>query len=92
MKRGLESGSDYVLILEDDSFTTQLTDLANGISGLMNAGSAPAFVNLSESFSIEELGVGHLLTEKKDSPWQGSDSRAVYLASRPITNTVCAIL
>ncbi len=92
MKRGLESGSDYVLILEDDAFTTQLTDLATGISGLMNASSKPAFVNLSESFSIEQLGVGHLLTIKTDTPWQGSENRAVYLASRPITNTVCAIL
>ena len=92
MKRGLESNSNFVLILEDDAFTTQLTDLAAGISGLMNAGSTPAFVNLSESFSIEQLGVAHLLTEKTDSPWQGSDSRSVYLAGRPITNTVCAIL
>jgi hypothetical protein len=92
MKRGLESGSDYVLILEDDAFSTQLADLANGISGLMNASSIPAFVNLSESFSVNELGVGHLLTVKADTSWKGDDSRVVYLANRPITNTVCAIL
>ena len=92
MKRGLESGSDYVLILEDDAFSTQLADLANGISGLMNASTTPAFVNLSESFSVDELGVGHLLTDKTDGPWQGDECRVVYLASRPITNTVCAIL
>ena len=92
MKRGLESGSDYVLILEDDAFSDQLADLANGISGLMNASSTPAFVNLSESFSVDELGVGHLLTSKTDISWQGDDTRVVYLASRPITNTVCAIL
>ena len=92
MKRGLESGSDYVLILEDDAFSDQLADLANGISGLMNASSTPAFVNLSESFSVRELGVGHLLTVKADTLWKGDDRRVVYLASRPITNTVCAIL
>jgi hypothetical protein len=92
MKRGLESGSDYVLILEDDAFTAGLADLANGISGLMNARHTPAFVNLSESFSVDELGVGHLLTVKADTSWQGDERRVVYLASRPITNTVCAIL
>ena len=92
MKRGLESGSDYVLILEDDAFSDQLADLANGISGLMKASSTPAFVNLSESFSVSELGVGHLLTVKADTLWKGDDSRVVYLANRPITNTVCAIL
>jgi hypothetical protein len=92
MKRGLESRSDYVLILEDDAFSTQLADLANGISGLMNASSTPAFVNLSESFSVNELGVGHLLTVKADTSWKGGERRVVYLANRPITNTVCAIL
>ena len=92
MKRGLESGSDYVLILEDDAFATQLADLVHGISGLINSSSTPAFVNLSESFSVDELGVGHLLTSKTDISWQGDDTRVVYLASRPITNTVCAIL
>ena len=92
MKRGLESGSDYVLILEDDAFAAQLADLVHGISGLINSSSTPAFVNLSESFSVDELGVGHLLTSKTDISWQGDDTRVVYLASRPITNTVCAIL
>ena len=92
MKRGLESGSDYVLILEDDAFATQLADLVHGISGLINSSSTPAFVNLSESFSVDELGVGHLLTSKTDISWQGDDTRVVYLASRSITNTVCAIL
>ena len=92
MKRGLESGSDYRLILEDDAFSSQLADLANGISGLMNAVRIPAFVNLSESFSVNKLGVGHLLTVQADTVWQGDERRVVYLASRPITNTVCAIL
>ncbi len=92
MKRGLESGSEYILILEDDACANQLKDLANGINGLLKTAHAPAFVNLSESFSIEELGVGHLLTIKTDTPWQGGENRAVYRASRPITNTVCAIL
>ena len=92
MKRGLESGSEYVLILEDDACSSQLGDLANGISGLMNAVRIPAFVNLSESFSVNELGVGHLLTVQADTLWQGDERRVVYLANRPITNTVCAIL
>jgi hypothetical protein len=92
MKRGLESESDYVLILEDDAFSSQLADLANGISGLMKASGTPAFVNLSESFSVSELGVGHLLTVRAGTSWQGDERRVVYLTSRPITNTVCAIL
>jgi len=92
MSRGLESGASHVLILEDDAFTTQLTDLTDGLHGLMNAARTPAFVNLSESFSVEQLGIGHLLTKSTDTQWQGSENREVYLASRPTTNTVCAIL
>ncbi len=63
MSRGLESGASHVLILEDDAFTTQLTDLTFGLNGLLNAAKMPAFVNLSESFSVEQLGVGHLLAK-----------------------------
>jgi hypothetical protein len=92
MKGGLASGASHVLILEDDAFTTQIADLANGINGLMSSTSTAAFVNLSESFSVEQLGVAHLLTKSTDTQWQGSDSREVFLASRPTTNTVCAIL
>jgi hypothetical protein len=92
MNKGIESGAPFVLILEDDAFTTQLTDLATGLQGLMGATNPPAFVNLSESFSVEQLGVGHLLTQSTVNQWQGSDTREVLVASRPVTNTVCAIL
>lgn len=92
MNKGIESGAPFVLILEDDAFATQLTDLATGLQGVMGATNSPAFVNLSESFSVEQLGVGHLLTQSAENQWQGSDTREVLVASRPVTNTVCAIL
>ena len=50
-----------------------------------------AYVNVSESFPLDALGIEHLLTPT-DVPWAGTANRGVLSASRPVTNTVCAIL
>ena len=92
MKRGLDSGAAYVLILEDDAFCDHVGDLARGLVGFIHGADTPSFVNLSTSFSITELGVGHLLRGGDQScSWQGSDNRSVFIGEKPITNTVCAI-
>ena len=93
MRRGLGSRAPWVLILEDDAFASDIPDLSGGIAGLMSgAGRAGGvgYMNLSESFTPRELGIEHLL-EPAGVEWGGSAARSVMAASRPVTNTVCAI-
>lgn len=92
MRRGLESGAPWVLILEDDAFTSDITDLSVGMRELLVHSPAPAFVNLSQSFDLDELGIDHLLAPVGGVTWGGPTPRRVVGARRPVTNTVCAIL
>ena len=92
MRRGLKSGAPWVLVLEDDAGCTDPTDCAHGLAGLMQGPARPAFVNVSESFALADLGISHLLRQADGVSWQGSVSRQVLAADRPVTNTVCAIL
>lgn len=96
MREGLASGADWVLIIEDDASTLDLEDCATGLLGIMNLGeapgTAPAYVNVSQSFTNAELGIEHLLTPVPDTSWAGREPRELLAASRPVTNTVCAIL
>ena len=88
---GLASGSEWVLVLEDDAITQNVSDCVAGIAGLARAKQPPGFVNLSQSFSLEELGIDHLLAPR-GAPWQGGLDRQILVAQRPVTNTVCAVL
>ena len=51
----------------------------------------PAYVNVSHSFSADELGIRHLLYPVPGVHWQGAANRTVMAARLPVTNTVCAI-
>ena len=88
---GLASGSEWILVLEDDAMTSNVGDCIAGIEGLTRATPTPGFVNLSQSFSLEELGIAHLLEPTK-IPWQGDSDRRILASQRPVTNTVCAVL
>ena len=92
MRRGLASGAAWVLILEDDALSPDLTDIATGLTGLMATSPAPSFVNLSQSFTTAQLGIDHLLSPVAGAAWQGSLPREILQSGRPVTNTVCAIL
>lgn len=91
MRRGLASGAPWVLILEDDAFTSDISDLSGGLTALLAQPEGPAYVNLSESFTPDELGIARLLSPARIG-WQGTADRTVLTAERPVTNTVCAIL
>ena len=93
MRAGLESGAEWVLILEDDAFAPDPTDCAQGLLGLMrDCPTTVDYVNVSQSFTNTQLGIEHLLKTAAAPRWTGSVSRGVLSASRPVTNTVCAIL
>jgi hypothetical protein len=93
LRAGLASGAPWILILEDDAFAPDLSDCSEGLLGLMRDCPASVdFINVSQSFSNAELGISHLLTSLTQPVWAGSIDRAIFAASRPVTNTVCAIL
>jgi len=91
LKAGLASGSSWILILEDDGECTDIDDLADGFSAMIEgATDGVRFINLSESFEVCELGIEHLL-KTSDQPWAGSHPRRLMKLELPVTNTVCAI-
>lgn len=95
MRAGLDSGARWVVILEDDAHSDDPRQLAENIQALLVAGAdkqQPAYVNISQSFSNAELGVEYLLEPAAGFEWTGQPARQVLAASRPISNTVCAML
>lgn len=91
MEEAIKSESDWTLILEDDAMCpdsrTFATDLANFVIRYGDA-PAPGYVNMSRSFNAEDLRIAHLLTPM--SQWNSDVS--ILQSSRPVTNTVCAVL
>ncbi len=92
MKEGLDSGAPWVLIIEDDAATPDTVDLAYGLVGIFTLNPPISFVNLSRSFDLSDLGIGHLLHSTDENEWVGHSERKILIADRPATNTVCAIL
>jgi len=91
MRRGLDSDAEYILILEDDAFCDNVSELAQGLVAVIQGAENPTLINLSASFSINELGVDHLLHPDAAHGWQGTEIRTILVSEKPITNTVCAI-
>jgi GR25 family glycosyltransferase involved in LPS biosynthesis len=92
---GIESGSDWILIVEDDAYCSDPHDFVQGITALVNGPAHDhevSFINLSTSFSSRTLGVKHLLKVSEDFKWEGPATRVIYSCVKPVTNTVCAIL
>jgi hypothetical protein len=95
LRAGLASGAQWVLILEDDAHSADPVQLAANLQALMASRAdqrEPTYVNISQSFSNAELGVEYLLKPVDGFAWTGEPARQVLEASRPISNTVCAIL
>jgi len=91
LRQGIASHAPWIVILEDDAWSADIDDLADGLTDLLaRAETGVQFINLSESFDLSELGINHLLGDSECS-WHGSTTRAVLSAQQPVTNTVCAI-
>jgi hypothetical protein len=93
-RRGIESQADWILIVEDDGSSANIPDLAEGLAQLLTSlkdSVQPAYLNVSESFGAQELGTRGLLSPAP-LPWRGTTARSILQSSRPITNTVCAVL
>lgn len=90
LERGVASGAQAILILEDDAQCPEIDDLVAGLSGLLDQ--RPALTNLSHSYSIDTLGLGHLFEPGQGAHWSGSLPRVLLKSDSIVTNTVCALL
>ena len=88
LKSAAKSEVDWVLILEDDAWVESPEKLATELVDFLVREPDPSYVNLSESFSSRRLGIK--AGSREIGSW-GSGSK-VFAASKPVTNTVCAIL
>ena len=98
-RRAIESGAKWAIILEDDAESSDLGDLANGLLSIFNADHEPVtesissikMINLSDSFTLDQIGVRRLLSPIVGLSWSGAATREVLGSRKPATNTVCAI-
>ena len=93
MRKAVESQARWVLILEDDASAPDDERLARQISDFCLAADdsgQPAIMNLSESFTVEQLGIEKLLTPitvvNQPEAWK------TFSVTRLVTNTVCAVI
>lgn len=94
MEQAVRSEARWTLIFEDDAIAPDpklfADELRQFLDLIRHSPSTPAMMNLSESFSLDQLGITRLLTsqtsEKLNHPWNISAS------TRHVTNTVCAVL
>ena len=91
LDEAVKSEAGWALILEDDgqsSDTAQFAqELAQFLNTIGNASPELSMINLSDSFTVDQLGIEHLLAEsRKDYVW------SIRKVDRHITNTVCAVL
>lgn len=92
LQTGTTVGTDWILILEDDAICLDLVDLLEGLTDLIDReGPVPAYVDLSRSFTHSELGITHLL-RPSGAAWAGREHRQIVASTKPVSNTVCAIL
>ena len=80
LRSGLAIGADWVLILEDDASSVDVVDCAAGLAWLMSSRAderQPSYVNISQSFALDELGISDLLTVAPDASWAGDAPRHI---------------
>ncbi len=94
LRSAVASGAAWTLILEDDAEARDSDEFGKNLMAFIDRhqGKAqPSYVNISESFSSNSLGIEHLLHAVE--PWNADDNACMLFSSDlPVTNTVCAIL
>jgi hypothetical protein len=94
LRQAAHSGSEWTLIAEDDATSSDPSALAQLIGTFIREkarNAQPKYVNISRSFNHRRLRVRDLLQPIETWGPPASNIQA-FQASRPITNTVCAIL
>jgi len=94
LRQAASSDSEWALIAEDDATSDDPAGLASDLAAFIHEQTPsiqPKFVNISRSFNHRRLRVRDLLEPIEMWGAPTPDIEALQ-ASRPITNTVCAIL
>lgn len=91
MQQALNARASWAIIIEDDASCDNIEDLADGILGIIGSPLQPSYINLSLSFTPEQLNAESLLHIDPDFTWKGATNRSILRSSLPITNTVCAV-
>jgi hypothetical protein len=89
LEEGLKSGASLIVVLEDDASelnVQQVQVFADVIRLASDQG--VDFINLSESISLQDLGVTRILSRGTIIP--GMNENQVIAMDTPVTNTVCA--
>ena len=91
LEEAVRSEAAWALILEDDAQSSDAHkfghELAQFLSTVPDATPELSMINLSDSFTVDQLGIEHLLAEsERVSVW------SICKVERHITNTVCAVL
>ena len=94
LRQAAQSGIEWTLIAEDDATSSDPSALAQTVGTFIREqarNAQPKYVNISRSFNHRRLRVRDLL--QQTGTWGAPAFNIEALqASRPITNTVCAIL
>lgn len=94
MRAALESHAQWLVILEDDAQSKDVTSLARDIRDFIfwvhESNKDVGTMNLSESFGFSDLGIEHLLAPAE--PPVRSFRWNILVSARHVTNTVCAVL
>ncbi len=87
MNEAIGAGADWALVIEDDASATSAAEAMDAIVAAIerSAGALPSYVNASRSISTADLGIDALLGRLPEAA-------GILAASRPVTNTVCAVL
>ncbi len=91
LDEAVRSEAAWALILEDDAQAGDVSKLGRELAQFLNtvcdATPELSMINLSDSFTVDQLGIEHLLAEsERASVW------TIRKVDRHITNTVCAVL
>ena len=91
LEEAVRTGAAWALILEDDAQSSDSAkfaqELAQFLSTVRDVTPELSMINLSDSFTVDQLGIEHLLAESQKA-YVGS----IRKVDRHITNTVCAVL
>ena len=91
LQQALVSEAPWALILEDDALAIDPHETADALARFLaqyTGESQPKYVNVSESFSANTLGIQGL--GKQVGVW--AEGAPLESMAKPVTNTVCAIL
>ena len=91
-RAALESHAGAILVIEDDARIRDHSNAFTVLKALLDRlrVNNPEFVNLSESLSLQELGVSGIVGQPESC--EGVFDAQVCRCLRPVTNTVCAVL